>query len=672
MQRSNRVKEQVKIMSLSRKATINNGVVGVTNGYTAKLNGSSFLGNSATGNLGRSPTKRLEVSPLPSPEMSSPSRFNRSMHQSRVQTSGLGQSQVTRNGKSLFKSTSDRYNLTKTPNPSAPLGRSFRQTGGAQSMDSSRVFQQTVGTKSIRQTVVKPETQRPEQCRDFLLNKLGKDCQKSFLLKSYPPSVASSGKLVEAGPPVQQTQTQTRGSNKNPEMTLAQAFTYLIQDNKEKQEHAIKCLQKEFLQDDNWKEVFQPEWIKHLLQLLSHENKEVQCVSAGVLRVVVHEDSEKKMEVEEKQGLNIITDALNCSEEKETRKHLTGLLWNLSAHDEIKEKFSQKDIQTLTSCLRNLSSADTKIRDEMRNCKNLIDSIVLYVRNSVADGWSNDESIEHCICILQNLSYMLDLNPKLSLEGESEAKKPEPKPKNTSVGCFPSRSVEASKKDPPCKPPALVEKANPVGVEWLWSPILIRTYLSFLACSKHDATREGVLGALQNITAGKKKRSEAIAHFIISKEDGLQKIKSLLSKCDLEMCDSALIHLIRNLSCHRSMQPVIVEHVVEKLVQLLPNDDRNNEKETLGTTNICQILINLTTGDKENAKSIIKLGALNKINNISRTRKNHPTSAGRAACVLLQLMWKYSELHSYIKKETGLKKRHFINDRTNAVMNSKI
>lgn len=50
--------------------------------------------------------------------------------------------------------------------------------------------------------------------------------------------------------------------------------------------------------------------------------------------------------------------------------------------------------------------------------------------------------------------------------------------------------------------PLLEENANPRGVQWLWSPITIRMYLSLIARGARHSTQEAAIGALQNITAG--------------------------------------------------------------------------------------------------------------------------------------------------------------------------
>lgn len=49
--------------------------------------------------------------------------------------------------------------------------------------------------------------------------------------------------------------------------------------------------------------------------------------------------------------------------------------------------------------------------------------------------------------------------------------------------------------------PLLEENASPQGAEWLWSAITIRMYLSLIAVSANQHTKEASIGALQNLTA---------------------------------------------------------------------------------------------------------------------------------------------------------------------------
>uniref|UniRef100_A0A8C7ZIK6 Uncharacterized protein n=1 Tax=Oryzias sinensis TaxID=183150 RepID=A0A8C7ZIK6_9TELE len=479
----------------------------------------------------------------------------------------------------------------------------------------------------------------------------------------------------------------------NPEMTVDEALFYLTQNNEEKLVEATSCLQRTFFQGSGWKKKV---WLQYVRSLKLQKNNLKQLFR--VLRVIVYQNNENKIEVDNKEGLNKITKALKRNKDKETRQHLTGLLWSLSSHDKIKESFSKENIDVLTNvilvpssgiyrgenpkddlaadpeafynatgCLRNLSSAGPNIRDQMRDCRNLVDSIVCHIRLTAADRLSDDESTGNCICILQNLAYGLKPKPQLSSESDNESRE-SVKPEKTSTGCFSSLSPKEVIHLKNTKACQLALNANPVGIEWLWSPIMIRTYLSLMACSERDSTRKGAMGALQNITSGNCLESEAIADFIVHKEDGLQKIKKVLEE---KVCEEQAAQLIRNLSRHSIVQDDIVKHVLSDVVQMLPNDDRGKDQSRELTACLCQILINLTKGGIKNAKAIIDLKALTKINYIARISDGRdPSQAGRAACILMQLMWQHTALHSYIRKVSGLKKKHFINKRTNAVMES--
>lgn len=129
--------------------------------------------------------------------------------------------------------------------------------------------------------------------------------------------------------------------------------------------------------------------------------------------------------------------------------------------------------------------------------------------------------------------------------------------------------------------PLLEEKSNPQGIEWLWSAITVRMYLSLLARSMHHGTQEAALGALQNITAGNgavrrvgdipiihkarmsfNKRSslvqlsQAITFTIVQRENGLQHIKKMLEEGESNV-KTAAVALIKNFCRYQGLQPVI-------------------------------------------------------------------------------------------------------------------
>ncbi|MGH0173003.1 UNVERIFIED_CONTAM: hypothetical protein FKN15_077553 [Acipenser sinensis] len=95
----------------------------------------------------------------------------------------------------------------------------------------------------------------------------------------------------------------------------------------------------------------------------------------------------------------------------------TGILWNLSSKDNLKDKLASETLPELTEhvlvplsqsgnqqsaseseifynttgCLRNLSSVNEKVRQQMRECRGLVDSLVGYVQRSVETGKAEDK-----------------------------------------------------------------------------------------------------------------------------------------------------------------------------------------------------------------------------------------------------------------------------------------
>ncbi|XP_041832883.1 plakophilin-2 isoform X2 [Melanotaenia boesemani] len=708
--RSLRVQQQVQL-TLARKTKrsfLNGGAHLQTNtsrsfdgidGFlsNAKVNGSGFTSQSLCSSHVRRPTRRVEVSPPPSPELSR-THYNYRLHGSRIRASNLSA-------------------------PGSFNRRSLRLTARPQSKFGTAAFQQNTECDSpwsYRQNTVKQEKRTVQEHNNATfgptqpdrglswLAQVRRDGQRSLRVKSYSPSVNSAevdmGRHVEVELPTQQIQSENvtvlNSGNRPPEMTLERAVSLLTQDDEETLICATNCIQSQCFQGaDARKMVFYLHGIEKLMQLLDNSSEEVQRVTAGALRNVVYQSSKNKMEVKDKDGLAIILNALANSQDMETRRQLTGLLWNLSSHDLLKERFPRQAVHVLTKsvlvpssgisegenpkdelladsdafynatgCLRNLSSAGPDVRKAIRECENLIDSLVYYIRGTVANYKTDDKSTENCICILHNLTYQAESELLQHSTQHLRESRQNLAPKTTSVGCFAYRSAKIAK-DLEHEPHLLEEKANPHGTEWLWSPITIRMYLSLVACSTRNFTQEAAIGALQNITAGNGAMSEAIAVTIVQRENGLQHVKKVLEEGDSQMKRTA-ISLIKNLSRYQELHPTIVNHVLPDVVKMLPKDDTGTDLPNEGTISLCHILINLSQSDMKNVKAIINLGALPKIMNISKTDNGYGLSrAGQAACVLLHTMWRHRDLHGVLKR-CGFKKSDFINARTTKAVNS--
>ncbi|KAM6962344.1 plakophilin-2 [Tautogolabrus adspersus] len=747
--RSLRVHQQVQL-TLARKAkkSVSNGNVhlqkNTTKSFDAsdgllhniKVNGYSFPNHSLSTNHVWRPPRRVEVSPPPSPGTPHNHLTYRS-HRYATYTHP-GPSQLHRMGTlrdyTLGSDSFHRYAFSEAPRIRRPLaststlgsfrGRSLRQTAVPQPVFAKAAFQQSgdYGSRWGRsETIVKQEKQSVQgQSGDMMLVANQPDEGFSWLaqvrrngqwlhrLNSYPPSVTSMevdmGRPMDVVPPIQQIQAQNvktlKSENKLPEMTIERAMKLLEEENEETLICAASYIQNQcFRSSEAKKMVYYLRGIGKLLHLISSEDEEVQCVGAAALRNVVYQSAENKMEVKDNKGLATILRALKSSRDVETRRELTGLLWNLSSHDLLKECLSREALSILTQsvlvpssgisegenpkdelladdgvfhnatgCLRNLSSAGPDGRKAMRDCENLIDSLVYYIRGAVADYKTDDKSTENCVCILHNLSYQVEaeLPKKYTRElGESQQNlAPKPKP----VGCFAYRSARITE-HLERQSPLLEEKANPNGIEWLWSTITIRMYLSLIARSVRHQTQEAAIGALQNITAGNGVVAEAITFTVVQRENGLQHIKKILEEGESDVKRTA-ISLIKNLSRYQELHPDIVNQVLPELVRMLPHDDTGTDLPTELTASLLHILINLSQSDTQHVRAIVNQGALPRIINISSKDNGFgPTRAGQAACVLLHTMWKHSDLHGAYKK-CGYRKTDFINQRTTKAVNS--
>ncbi|XP_034529867.1 plakophilin-2 [Notolabrus celidotus] len=748
-ERNLRVHQQVQL-TLARKAkkSGSNGSVHLQKSTTktfdaadgllhnTKVNGYCFSNNALSTNHVRRPSRRVEVSPPHSPDIAR-NRLTYSSNRYATYTHP-GPSQPHRIGALLDNTLSSnsfrRYAFSEAPCIRRPLassstlgsyrGRSQRQIATPQPVFANAAFQQSgeFGSRwGHSQTIVKQDkhvvqgqngekmhsANQPDEALSWLA-KVRNDGQRLNRLNSYPPSVISMevdmGRQMEVETPIQQIQTQNvmtlKSENKPPEMTIERAIKLLEEENEETLISAASYIQSQcFKSAEAKKMVYYLRGIGKLLLLLRSDNEEVQSVGAGALRNVVYQSAENKMEVKENNGLASIFRALKSSRDVETRRELTGLLWNLSSHDLLKERLSREALSVLThsvlvpssgisegenpkdelladddafhnatGCLRNLSSAGPESRRAMRDCENLIDSLVYYVRGAIADYKTDDKSTENCMCILHNLSYQMEAElPKKYIADLGESRQnlaPQPKP----LGCFAYRSAKITEQlERHC--PLLEDKANPHGIEWLWSPITIRMYLSLIARSVRPQTQEAAVGALQNITAGNGVVAEAITFTIVQRETGLQHIKKILEEGESDVKRTA-ISLVKNLSRYQELHPEIVNQVLPEVVRMLPHDDTGTDLPTDLTATLLHILMNLSQSETQHVKAIVNQGALPRIINISSKDNGFgPTRAGQGACVLLHTMWKHSDLHGAYKK-CGYKKTDFINPRTNKAVNS--
>uniref|UniRef100_A0A670YG46 Plakophilin-2 n=1 Tax=Pseudonaja textilis TaxID=8673 RepID=A0A670YG46_PSETE len=400
--------------------------------------------------------------------------------------------------------------------------------------------------------------------------------------------------------------------------------------------------------------------------------KEVQRAACGALRNLVYENNDNKLEVSEQKGILILLRLLQQTRDVETKKQITGLLWNLSSNDQLKNVLIRETLEPLTKtvlipytgwpdrdypkssiipdpdifynatgCLRNMSSAGPEGRKKMRECDGLIDSLVYYIQGTTADRKPDDKATENCVCILHNLSYQLEAE----LPGNYTEKLYVPKrddPSVNNIGCFGTRSRNAKQQQ---DMPLPEEKSNPRGVEKLWHSTLIRIYLSLIAESTRNFTQEASLGALQNLTAGSGPMPFGVAHIIVKKANGLPNIRSMLHVSNISIRKTA-VSLLRNLSRNTLLQNEIARVLLPDLIAMLPDYIPTSDVDNEIAASVCYALYNLIQNNSSNARLLLNNDGISKVMNISTS----DNKSGRAASILLYSLWSHADLHSAYKR----------------------
>uniref|UniRef100_UPI00398ED587 plakophilin-2-like isoform X2 n=1 Tax=Pristiophorus japonicus TaxID=55135 RepID=UPI00398ED587 len=474
------------------------------------------------------------------------------------------------------------------------------------------------------------------------------------------------------------------------EWTMETAVAALSHDNIDYAVYGANFIQHEcFHRPDAKKELYALDGIEKLIALLSNEDVEVQRAACGAIRNGVFEENDSKLEVKEHNGLQKLVQLLGQSSDIDTKKQITGLLWNLSSNEHLKADLIESALNPLTTsiiipfagwpdgdvkhldvdpdifynttgCMRNLSSASPEGRKQMRECEGLIDSLVHYIQFTIANNQEDDKSTENCMCILHNLSFQLenelpgDHSQNLAWKNSSSAHK-------KSAGCFGARSSRL-KEQGAINIPCIEEKRNPRGVEWLWHSLVVRMYLSLVARSTRNYTQEASLGALQNLTASNGPMGHTISETITSKENGLQHIRRMLYSKEVAV-QKAAVSLVRNMSRNTKVHDELATLIMPDLIAILPETNKDSPLPNEAVTYNCHVLNNLIQSNVQSARNFVQNGGLSKVVGISNSERTVPNSAAKAASNMLYSLWLHRELHGAYKK-AGFTKTDFINNRT--------
>uniref|UniRef100_A0A3B1KKH6 Plakophilin 3 n=1 Tax=Astyanax mexicanus TaxID=7994 RepID=A0A3B1KKH6_ASTMX len=430
--------------------------------------------------------------------------------------------------------------------------------------------------------------------------------------------------------------------------------------------------------------------IPALVQLFSSENQEVQRYATGATRNLIYENMDNKTALIEAGGISKLVSALKEPDD-ELRKNITGILWNLSSKDSLKERLARESLVELnervlvplsgggnsgviqqspseadifyntTGCLRNLSSVNGRTRQQMRETRGLVDSLVGYIQNSLEEGKYEDKGVENCVCVLRNLSFQLytEIPPsvQLRLEGPTRAQDSH---RRDAIGCFTPQGKKT--KDRNQELSTFTEVARvPKGAEWLWHPQIVGIYNRILqSCDTNTATREAAAGALQNITAGESRWASVLSRVALEQERMLPVVLDhLRTPTDAEL--RSLTGLLRNLSRHTKNKADMATKVVNILVTKLPSDGLQKEPPSDVVVNVCGVLNNLVIASSMAARDIAFFDGLPKLVGIKTSHDSSPgkLKAAKAAATVLGNMFQYSKLHKDYKQK-GFTRRDFM------------
>ncbi|KAM9808393.1 plakophilin-3-like [Neosynchiropus ocellatus] len=475
-------------------------------------------------------------------------------------------------------------------------------------------------------------------------------------------------------------------------LDMATAVQHLRDIDPELQVLGAAYIQHECYNDSDAKnEVRRYKGIGDLVRLFNSENQEVQRYATGATRNLIYENMDNKVALIEENGIPQLMEALK-EPDPELQKNITGIMWNLSSKDNLKDKLAREVLPELTEkiliplsssdesegirhspseadifynttgCFRNLSSVNEKTRQRMRETPGLVDSLVNYIKASLADSKSENKGVENSVCILRNLSYQLysEMPPSAlnRLEGPSRA---EGSGKGEAIGCFTPQSRKTKNSMNQDLTTFSEVSRIPKGVEWLWHPQIIGVYKQVLTqCEINSTTREAAAGALQNITAGDKRWASVLSRFSLEQQRVLPVLLDLLrTNNDLEL--RSLTGFLRNLSRHARDKNDMATKVVNHLVTKLPVDGHQKEPSSDVVVNICGVLNNLVTSSPVAARDISFFDGLPKLFAIKETHDTNQgkMKASKAAATVLSNMFQYKKLHKEYKQK-GYQRRDFV------------
>ncbi|MEQ2283024.1 hypothetical protein AMECASPLE_006850 [Ameca splendens] len=477
------------------------------------------------------------------------------------------------------------------------------------------------------------------------------------------------------------------------EMTIPMAVELLSELDENSQHCGASYIQHICYNNESAKnEVLKLKGIPPLVKILESDNPSVTQAASGALRNLVFKNIHNKTKVHECGGIAKALNLLKNTKCTETKKQLTGLLWNLSSADDSKRELIQTALPCLTTnvvvpftswsengdetlvdptvfhhatgCLRNLSSGKQTDRQKMRECDQLINSLMKYVLSCVAEDKPDEMSVENCVCILQNLTFQIWQEcPEMSDKYVSSRPRQSESKKSSMVGCFSPRSSKAENEIFFNEPKGVKEGSN--GVEWLCDQKAINAYLDLLNSSKNDTILEACCGALQNLTASKE--SAAVSENLFENFKFKIALPSLMRSPNIAV-QKGILSLLDNMARKSSLQLKMARQTLPELSKVFFSDTWKDEGCDENIAIASSTVNRLLLVDYESTKKAITKKLVLRL--IDMSNEEPDDKATTAASKLLYNLWSDKFLHN-ITKKLKMGKTHFVNPKTMEAANLK-
>ncbi|RZC38898.1 catenin delta-2, partial [Asbolus verrucosus] len=444
--------------------------------------------------------------------------------------------------------------------------------------------------------------------------------------------------------------------------------------------------------------------IPPLVKLLSHESVEVYRNACGALRNLSYgrQNDENKRAIKNAGGIPALINLLRRSNEAEIKELVTGVIWNMSSCEDLKRNIIDDGISTIVTyiiiphsgwdpqgnhgetcwstvfrnasgVLRNVSSAGEYARKKLRECEGLVDALLFVVRCAIDKSNIGNKIVENCVCILRNLSYRCQ-----EVEDPNYDKNPLPtqsrvaaNSKGENLGCFGGSKKKKDSQTAEVKEStsgvsstgggnSAAARGEPVrGMELLWQPEVVQSYLALLQSCSNPETLEAAAGALQNLAACYWQPSIEI-RAAVRKEKGLPILVELL-RMEVDRVVCAVATALRNLAIDQRNKELIGKYAMRDLVQKLPSGNPQHDQGTSDDT-IAAVLATLNEVIKKNAefsRSLLEAGGVERLMTITRQRQKYTPRVLKFAGQVLFTMWQHQDLRDVYKKH-GWKEQDFV------------